>query len=82
MEARDGRAGFDFRGAYSKITPYQLIDYVIEDGRKVIIHFIEEGSGTRVEESFDMEDENSDEMQRAGWQAIMDNFKKYVESQA
>lgn len=80
MEARDGSFGFDFEGEYSAVQPLTHIAYSMPDGRKVDKHF-EAGSGsTRMRISFDAETQNPVEMQRAGWQAILDNFKKFVES--
>jgi uncharacterized protein YndB with AHSA1/START domain len=55
------------------------VEYVMEDGRKVNIKFEPAGNGVRIIESFEAEDQNSEEMQRSGWQAILDNFKKYAE---
>ena len=80
MEAKDGSMGFDFEGEYDKIIPNKLIEYTIADGRKVSILFAEEGNGTSIAESFDPESENPLEMQQNGWQSILDNFKKYTES--
>lgn len=80
MEARDGSAGFDFGGVYSTVEPERLIAYRLGDGREVAINFIPAGSGTRVEERFDPETVNPVERQRDGWQAILDNFKAYVEA--
>ncbi len=82
MSAKDGSAGFDFCGVYSEVVEHEKISYVMEDGRKVNIVFTDEGGATLVTESFDPETENSLEMQREGWQAILENFKKYVESQS
>lgn len=79
MEARDGSFGFDFGGTYTKIETHRLIEYTINDSRKVSVQFIQEGSTTQITEEFEAEDQNPVEMQQAGWQAIMDNFKKYVE---
>lgn len=79
MEAKDGSFGFDFIGTYEQIIPNKKIVYVIEDGRKVDITFEAQGSGTKVTETFEIEDENSMELQRTGWQAILDNFKKHTE---
>jgi uncharacterized protein YndB with AHSA1/START domain len=81
MEARDGSSGFDFGGTYTEVVPHERIAYVMggEDGRKVEILFQAEGDGVKVTETFDAEEENSLEMQKNGWQAIMDRFKKYVE---
>ena len=80
MEAKDGSMGFDFEGIYDEVIPQKTIAYTMEDGRKVKITFEPKGSETKVTETFDAEGINSDEMQRAGWQAILDNFKKYVEA--
>jgi uncharacterized protein YndB with AHSA1/START domain len=79
MEAKDGSIGFDFGGVYDEVKPNKLISYTMDDGRKVIIHFNVTGTHTTVEENFEAEDVNSVEMQRGGWQAILDNFKRYVE---
>lgn len=78
MEAADGSAGFDFEGEYTNVVPNELIEYIMADGRKVKIEFIKEGEGYKVVETFDPENENPVEMQKAGWQAILDNYKKYV----
>jgi len=80
MEAKDGSAGFDFTGTYDEIKLNELIAYTIEGGRKVRIVFAPLGNYTLVTESFEPENENSEEMQKNGWQSILDNFKKYVES--
>jgi uncharacterized protein YndB with AHSA1/START domain len=80
MEARDGSFGFDFGGVYDEVKTNELIAYTIGDGRKVKITFLPAGKETKVIETFEAENMNSIEMQRGGWQAILDNFKKYVES--
>jgi uncharacterized protein YndB with AHSA1/START domain len=80
MEAKDGSSGFDFEGTYTKVEQHSLIEYALEDGRSVAIRFIQTGSGVRVIESFDAEDENSAEQQRHGWQCILDRFARYVEA--
>jgi len=80
MEARDGSMGFDFEGTYHSIQSHERIDYSMADGRKVRITFQDNGNHTTVVESFDPENENPIEMQRSGWQAILDNFRKYAES--
>jgi uncharacterized protein YndB with AHSA1/START domain len=79
MEAKDGSTGFDFGGVYKTVKVNERIEYVLDDGRKVRVDFTKAGSGTRVVETFDPESVNSIEMQQTGWQAILDNFKKYVE---
>ena len=80
MEAKDGSMGFDFWGIYDDVKPNELITNTMGDGRKMSVHFKSEGNTTKVMETFEAEDENSIEMQRVGWQAILDNFKKYTES--
>ena len=80
MEARDGSFGFDFTGKYNKVELYKQINYAIDDGRKVEILFDENDNETIVRESFDAENINSVEDQIKGWQAILDSFKKYVET--
>jgi uncharacterized protein YndB with AHSA1/START domain len=71
---------FDFDGVYSNVQKNKLIEYSIADGRKVKITFSTEGNQTKVVETFAPESENAIEMQREGWQAILDSFKKYTES--
>jgi uncharacterized protein YndB with AHSA1/START domain len=80
MEAKDGSMGFDFGGVYDEVVPHQLISYTIADGRKVRITFAPTGMETEITEIFEAESTNPVEMQQAGWQAILNNFKKYVES--
>jgi Uncharacterized conserved protein len=80
MEAKDGSMGFDFGGVYDILRPNQYIEYTIGDGRKVKVDFTEVNKSIKVTESFEAEDMNSLELQRTGWQAILDNFKKYTES--
>jgi uncharacterized protein YndB with AHSA1/START domain len=79
MEAKDGSFGFDFGGVYGEVRENEYIKYTLGDGRKVDIEFTSNGKNTRVVETFDMENTHSLEMQKAGWQAILDNFKKYTE---
>ncbi|HEX5154104.1 MAG TPA: SRPBCC family protein [Parafilimonas sp.] len=80
MEAKDGSFGFDFGGMYDEVETNKHIEYTMEDGRKVKVSFSENGNATAVSETFETETQNSIELQRNGWQAILDNFKKYVES--
>jgi uncharacterized protein YndB with AHSA1/START domain len=80
MEAKDGSFGFDFGGVYDQVKQNEYIEYTIGDGRKVKINFTTKGDVTNVTESFEAETENPIEMQRGGWQAILDSFKKYVEA--
>lgn len=79
MEAKDGSFGFDFGGVYDDVVEKELIEYTMGDGRTVKVLFKEEDGQTEVVETFEAEDQNSLEMQQAGWQAILDNFKNYVE---
>ncbi len=80
MEAKDGSSGFDFTGTYTAVQENQLIAYTMEDGRKVQVLFKSQGATTTVTETFDAEQTHSLEMQQTGWQAILDNFKNYVEA--
>lgn len=80
MEAKDGSFGFDFGGVYDAVTPQQYIEYTMDDGRKVKITFTPDGDTTKVVESFEAEETNTIELQQGGWQAILDNFKKYTEA--
>lgn len=81
MEAKDGSMGFDFEGTYTRIVPGRLIEYRIGDGRSVSVEFREEQGAVRVRETFDAESQNPPEMQRGGWQSILDNFARYVEGE-
>lgn len=80
MEAKDGSFGFDFAGVYEKVRINSQINYIIGDGRKVEIVFSSDENQTRIVETFEVEDINSIEIQRNGWQSILDNFKKYAEA--
>jgi uncharacterized protein YndB with AHSA1/START domain len=80
MEAKDGSFGFDFGGVYDQVKANELIEYTMGDGRKVDVHFTVKGNETKVVETFDAETTNPVDMQKAGWQAILDNFKKYTEA--
>ena len=80
MEAKDGSFGYDFWGVYDIVKKKELIEYTMGDGRKVKVTFSPSGDQTKIVETFDAETTNSVEMQRGGWQAILDNFKKYTES--
>ena len=79
MAAKDGSFSFDFGGTYTEVKEHELIAYSLEDGRNVQITFAQDGDGTKVTEIFDPENQNPVEMQKGGWQAILNNFKKYVE---
>jgi uncharacterized protein YndB with AHSA1/START domain len=80
MEAKDGSAGFDFEGTYTRIVPLDTIEYRMSDGREVTVEFVERTDGVLVKTAFDPESENPPEMQRDGWQAILDNFGRHVEA--
>jgi uncharacterized protein YndB with AHSA1/START domain len=80
MEAKDGSMGFDFEGTYDSIIPNEQIDYTIGDGRKVQITFTGNKGKTEIVESFEAESIHSLDLQRNGWQSILDNFKKFTES--
>ena len=80
MEAKDGSVGFDFEGIYSRVVPKKAIEFLMSDGRKVKIEFVERNGEVVVKETFDAEDENTPELQRQGWQAILDNFARHVEA--
>lgn len=80
MEAKDGSAGFDFEGTYTRIVPLETIEYQMSDGREVRVEFARRDGGVLVKETFDAETENPPELQRQGWQAILDSFRRHVES--
>jgi uncharacterized protein YndB with AHSA1/START domain len=80
MEAKDGSWGFDFSGKYNLVDQYKQMEYTIDDGRKVQVSFVPEKNETFVTETFEAEQTHTLEIQQTGWQAILDNFKKYVES--
>ena len=80
MEAKDGSFGFDFEAIYDEVVNHKKISYNLTDGRQVITVFENQNGKTKVTTTFDAETQNSVELQRNGWQAILDNFKKYVES--
>jgi uncharacterized protein YndB with AHSA1/START domain len=79
MAAKDGSFSFDFWGNYTQIETHKTIAYTMGDGRKAILHFTENNNETEIVEMFDPESQNPEEMQQMGWQAILNNFKKYVE---
>ena len=79
MFAKDKSASFDFTGKYDNVLEYKLIEYTMDDGRNVKVEFEKTPEGVRITETFAPENENTEEMQRSGWQAILNNFKKYVE---
>ncbi|PSL25360.1 SRPBCC family protein [Chitinophaga ginsengisoli] len=80
MAAKDGSFSFDFGGVYTQVKEHKLIEYTLGDERKVSILFSSIGDATKIVETFEAEDTHSVEMQQSGWQAILDNFKKYTEA--
>ena len=79
MAAKDNSFSFDFWGTYQKIEPEKLLEITLGDGRQMKVGFEGIGDSTVVTEQFEPETQNPEEMQKAGWQMILDNFKKYVE---
>ena len=80
MEAKDGSFGFEFSATYDSIAPGESFQYTIEDGRIVYVNFEKAGNNTLIKVEFEAESVNSIELQKGGWQAILDNFKKFTES--
>ena len=80
MAAKDESMSFDYEGTFTQIAPNELLEYTLTDGRKVAINYTPEEEATKVVVAFEVEDENSMEIQKEGWQAILDNFKVYAES--
>jgi len=80
MAAKDRSAEFDFEGVYTNVILYKLIEYTLPDCRKVSISFSGANGKTLVSETFETENLNTHELQKGGWLAILDNFKKYVEA--
>lgn len=79
MAAKDKSTSFDFTGTYSSVKEHESIEYDMTDGRHVKVEFTEVPEGTKIVETFDPENENTEELQRRGWQAILNNFKNYTE---
>lgn len=82
MEAKDGSMGFNFTGTYTRVEPHHALEYTLDDNRKVQVNFERGSDGTKVVETFEAEQENSIELQKKGWQSILNNFKNYVEGPA
>jgi uncharacterized protein YndB with AHSA1/START domain len=82
MSAKDKSASFDLTGTYTNVKEYEVIEYTMDgdDQRKVITKFETVPEGTKITQSFDPENENPEDFQKAGWQSILNNFKKYAES--
>lgn len=81
MEAKDGSEGFDFEATYTRIVPHELIEFRMKDGRDMVVAFTQAADGVLVKETFEAETENDPDVQRQGWQAILDNFAKHVEAE-
>ena len=79
MAAKDGSFSFDFEGVYTNVQTNKVIEYVMPDGRKVKVVFAADGNETKVTETFDAENMHPLDVQRAGWQAILENFRKHTE---
>jgi uncharacterized protein YndB with AHSA1/START domain len=82
MEAKDDSTGFDFEGTYTHVVPKKAIDYRMSDGRDVKVEFVERRDEVLVTETFDAETENTPELQRQGWQAILENFCRHMEAKS
>lgn len=82
MEAKDGSVAFDFEGTYTRVVPQELIEYKLEDDRQVKVQFTRVADGVLVNETFEAESENEPEVQRQGWQAILNRFAGHVEAKA
>lgn len=80
MAAKDGSFSFDFGGEFTRVAENEQLEYTMGDGRQVAVSFITQGDETKVVETFETEDMNPVDMQREGWQAILNNFKKYTEA--
>jgi uncharacterized protein YndB with AHSA1/START domain len=80
MEAKDGSGGFDFEGTYTRVVPQKAIEFRMSDDREVKVEFVDRADGVLVRETFDAETENPPEVQKQGWQAILDNFGRHVEA--
>ena len=81
MESKDGKFGFDFGGFYDVVEPFHVLNSTLGDGRTVHVSFEPVPAGTRIVETFEAEGENSVELQRTGWQAILDSYRRYVAKQ-
>ena len=79
MEAKDQSFGFDFSGTYTKIIDNELIEILLDDNRKVKVSFSKDTGETKIVQTFEAENKNEAELQRTGWQSILNNFKKYCE---
>lgn len=78
MASKDGKMSFDFSGKFTTIAPGEQLDYTLDDGRKVQVHFEEANGKTLVTQQFEPENQNSAEMQEQGWQTILDNYADFA----
>lgn len=81
MEARDGNAGFNFSGTYSKVDSWKEFSFMLDDGREALVTFTESPDGVKVVETFDIEEFTPVDLQEQGWLAILENFRIYAETQ-
>lgn len=79
MEAKDKSSGFYYVGKYKKIDKPSILEFILEDGRNVKVEFIPDGENTIVKEEFEAEKDTPVEIQKEGWQSILNNYKKYTE---
>ncbi|HEU4985192.1 MAG TPA: SRPBCC domain-containing protein, partial [Nitrososphaera sp.] len=80
MAAKDKSASFDFGGVYTSVKEHELIEYDMDDGRHVKVEFADSPQGVKITETFEPENTHPENVQRSGWQAILNNFKKYAEA--
>lgn len=80
MSAKDKSASFDFGGVYNSVIENELIEYDMDDSRHVSVKFSQTADGTKIIQTFDPENENPEELQKSGWQSILNNFKNYAEN--
>jgi uncharacterized protein YndB with AHSA1/START domain len=80
MAAKDKSASFDFGGVYTCVKEHELIEYDMDDGRHVKVEFADSPQGVKITETFEPENTHPENVQRSGWQAILNNFKKYAEA--
>ena len=80
MAAKDGSMSFEFGGVYDEVVDGRKIAYTMDDGRQAVVDFEVDGDAVNITTVFDAEETNPVEMQRGGWQAILNNFKKYAEA--
>lgn len=79
MEAKDQSFGFDFKATFTEVNEYKSLKYTLEDGRLVVVIFLQTAEGISITWEFEPEQQNSEALQQQGWQAILNHFKKYLE---